>query len=188
MDLGLQGKTAVVTGGASSIGKAIVEGLCAEGASVVIADFDEEQAKRVVAQLRTDGYAASFIFTDVGDRAQVERLVEHALKEHEHIDILVNGAGWTVNGLFLEKPVEDWEREVAVNLWGPIYCTRAVAPSMVTRGYGKIINIGSDAGRPNRALLHRGKVSDAGGKWRRSFSGRPNRPWRQASAHLGDRT
>ena len=147
MDLGLQGKTAVVTGGASSIGKAIVEGLCAEGASVVIADFDEEQAERVVEQLRTDGYAASFIFTDVGDRAQVERLVEHALKEHEHIDILVNGAGWTVNGLFLEKPVEDWEREVAVNLWGPINCTRAVAPSMVTRGYGKIINIGSDAGR-----------------------------------------
>ena len=86
-----------------------------------------------------NGYAASIIFTDVGDRAQVERLVEHALKEHEHIDILVNGAGWTVNGLFLDKPVEDWEREVAVNLWGPINCTRAVAPSMVKRGYGKII-------------------------------------------------
>lgn len=147
MDLGLQGKTAVVTGGASTIGKAIVEGLCAEGVNVVIADMDEVQAERVAAQLCAAGHNASFVATDVGERAQVEHLAQSVLAEHGRVDILVNGAGWTVNGLFLDKPVEDWEREVAVNLWGPINTTRAFAPSMVERGYGKIINIGSDAGR-----------------------------------------
>lgn len=137
----------VVIGGAFSIGKAIVEGLCEEGASVVIVDFDEEQAKWVVAQLCMDGYAVSFIFIDVGDWVQVECLVEYVLKEHEHIDIFVNGVGWMVNGLFLEKSVEDWEREVVVNLWGPINCMCAVVFSMVAHGYGKIINIGFDVGR-----------------------------------------
>jgi NAD(P)-dependent dehydrogenase (short-subunit alcohol dehydrogenase family) len=104
MDLGLQGKTAVVTGGASTIGKAIVEGLCAEGVNVVIADMDEVQAERVVAQLRAVGHNASFVTTDVGERTQVEHLTEQVLAEHGQVDILVNGAGWTVNGLFLDKP------------------------------------------------------------------------------------
>ena len=59
----------------------------------------------------------------------------------------MNNAGWTANDLFLNKPVSDFEREIAINLWGPINCIRAVAPSMIDRSYGKIITIGSDAGR-----------------------------------------
>ncbi len=144
MELGLKGKTAVVTGGAANIGKAIVEGFSEEGANVVIADVDEAQANRVVGEL---GANALFVKTDVTDRSQVEQLVERTVERFGQIDILVNNAGWTNNGLFLEKPVEDWEREVAINLWGPINCVKAVAPSMVARSYGKIITIGSDAGR-----------------------------------------
>ena len=148
MDLGLQKKTAIVTGGASNIGKAIAEGLFEEGANVVIADIDERQAERVVAQLRSSGRDdVLFVKTDVGDRQQVEHMAACALERFGQIDILVNNAGWTNNALFVDKSYEDFEREVAINLWGPIHCIRAVAPTMIARSCGKIITIGSDAGR-----------------------------------------
>ncbi len=147
MDLGLSGKTAIVTGGASNIGKAISEGLSREGANVVIADVDEAQSQRVVKELQTAGGKALFVKTDVGDREQVQIMADRALEAFGQIDILVNNAGWTSNGLFIRKPYDDFEKEIAINLWGPIHCIRAVAPSMIERSYGKIITIGSDAGR-----------------------------------------
>ncbi len=148
MDLGLNGKTAIVTGGASNIGKAIDEGLVAEGANVVIADVDSEQAEKVASELRDKGPGdAIFIRADVTNAAEIEAMTAQTLEHFSQIDILVNNAGWTANGLFLDKPVEDFEREIAINLWGPINCVRAVAPSMIERKYGKIITIGSDAGR-----------------------------------------
>ena len=148
MDLGLSGKTAIVTGGASNIGKAIAEGLVAEGANVVIADVDSVQAERVAEELRDRGPGdAIFIESDVTNAASVEAMTASTLERFGQIDILVNNAGWTANGLFLDKPVEDFEREIAINLWGPINCVRAIAPSMIERSSGKIINIGSDAGR-----------------------------------------
>jgi 2-hydroxycyclohexanecarboxyl-CoA dehydrogenase len=147
MDLGLSGKTAIVTGGASNIGKAISEGLSREGANVVIADVDETQSQRVVKDLQAAGGKALFVKTDVSDREQVQIMADHALEAFGQIDILVNNAGWTSNGLFIRKPYDDFEKEIAINLWGPIHCIRAVAPSMIERSYGKIITIGSDAGR-----------------------------------------
>jgi 2-hydroxycyclohexanecarboxyl-CoA dehydrogenase len=147
MDLGLSGKTAIVTGGASNIGKAISEGLSREGANVVIADVDEAQSQRVVKDLQAAGGKAMFVKTDVGDREQVQIMADRALEAFGQVDILVNNAGWTSNGLFIKKSYDEFEKEIAINLWGPIYCIRAVAPSMIGRCYGKIITIGSDAGR-----------------------------------------
>ncbi len=148
MNLGLQNKTAIVTGGASNIGKAIVEGFSEEGANVVIADIDQAQGERVAEKLQESGDSQIlFVQTDVSDRSQVEHMVNKTLKIFGQIDILVNNAGWTVNGLFLEKSMSEWEKEVAINLWGPIHCVREVAPSMVAQSSGKIITIGSDAGR-----------------------------------------
>lgn len=148
MDLGLAGKTAIVTGGASNIGKAITEGLFGEGANVVIADIDEKQAQRVVDELQASGGSkVMFVKTDVGDRNQVQDMAERALEAFGQIDILINNAGWTNNALFVDKPYQDFEKEISINLWGPIHCIRAVAPSMIERSYGKIITIGSDAGR-----------------------------------------
>jgi len=148
MDLELKSKTAIVTGGASNIGKAIAEGFAAEGANVVVADVDKEQAERVVEKLDTLGDGeAIFIEADVADAAQIEQMTAQTLERFGQIDILVNNAGWTANDLFLNKPVSDFEREIAINLWGPINCIRAIAPSMIERTYGKIITIGSDAGR-----------------------------------------
>jgi len=148
MDLELNNKTAIVTGGASNIGKAIAEGFAEEGANVVVADIDKKQAERVVKELNKMGDGDAIFFeTDVTDATQVEQLAAQTLERFGQIDILVNNAGWTANGLFLNKPVSDFEREIAINLWGPINCIRAVAPSMIDRSYGKIITIGSDAGR-----------------------------------------
>ena len=148
MDLQLNGKTAIVTGGASNIGKAIAEGFAAEGANVVVADVDKEQSERVVGELsRLGGGDAIFIEADVTDAEQIEQMAAETLKRFGQIDILINNAGWTANDLFLNKPVSDFEREIAINLWGPINCIRAIAPSMIERTYGKIITIGSDAGR-----------------------------------------
>ena len=148
MDLGLTGRTAIVTGGASTIGKAITEGLVAEGANVVIADVDENQALRVVEQLQTSSEGRlMFLKTDVGNRSQVRQMADQTLEAFGQIDILINNAGWTNNALFVNKSYEDFEKEVDINLWGPIHCIRAVAPSMIERCYGKIVTIGSDAGR-----------------------------------------
>jgi 2-hydroxycyclohexanecarboxyl-CoA dehydrogenase len=101
-------------------------------------------AKELDAQ---SGGAAIFIEADVTDAAQIEKMAQQTLERFGQIDVLVNNAGWTANDLFLNKPVSDFEREIAINLWGPINCIRAVAPSMIERSYGKIITIGSDAGR-----------------------------------------
>ncbi len=148
MDLGLKGKTAIVTGGASNIGKAISEGLVYEGANVIIADVDETQSKRVSDELNTSSATETlFIRTDVSDRAQVERMLAKALEHFGQVDILVNNAGWTKNEQFINKSYDDFEREVDINLWGPIHCIKAVASTMIERQYGKIITIGSDAGR-----------------------------------------
>jgi len=148
MELGLNKKTAIVTGGASTIGKAIAEGFAKENANVVVADVDKKQARRVVKTLNNMGDGeAIFIDTDVTDAGQVEKMASKTLERFGQIDILINNAGWTANDLFLNKPVSDFEKEIAINLWGPINCIRSVAPAMIQRSYGKIITIGSDAGR-----------------------------------------
>ncbi len=148
MDLGLQDKVAIVTGGASNIGKAITVGLFEEGAKVIIADVDETQGERVAADLNARGpEGAFFVKCDVGKRDAVEELTRWTLDKFGQIDILVNNAGWTANALFIDKPYSDFEREIELNLWGPIHCIRAMAPSMIERKYGKILTIGSDAGR-----------------------------------------
>ena len=95
MDLRLTGKTAIVTGGASNIGKAITEGFFMEGANVVIVDVDATQAQRVVDELQASGGEGKVLFvkTDVGDRSQVQHMAERTLETFGQIDILVNNAG-----------------------------------------------------------------------------------------------
>ncbi len=149
MDLGLAGKTAIVTGGGSNIGRAIVLTIAAEGANVVIADLDLPQAERVAGEAndRKAGGRTIAVKTDVTDVASVEAMVQHALQEFGRIDVLVNNVGWTHDRLFLDKPLEELEKEIQLNLWGAIHCTRAVLPLLAEQGAGRIINVSSDAGR-----------------------------------------
>jgi len=145
MDLGLTGKVVIVTGGASNLGRAITLGFAAEGARVVIADIDDAQAKKVAGEAPSGTIVPRH--TDVTDWDSVATTVEFVKGSMGAIDVLVNCAGWTIDRLFLEKPREEWEREIAIDMWGFINCTRAVLEVMVERRYGRIVSIGSDAGR-----------------------------------------
>ena len=145
MDLGLSGKLVIVTGGASNLGRAITLGFAKEGARVVIADVDDEQARKVESEAPSGTIVARH--TDVTNWESVSSTVAFAEGSMGGVDVLVNCAGWTVDRLFMEKPRAEWEREIAIDTWGFINTVRAVLDPMIKRGYGRVVSIGSDAGR-----------------------------------------
>lgn len=155
MDLGLAGRVVIVTGGASNIGREIVLAFAREGAKVYIAEIDDEHARQVAEQA---GPEARVLLMDVTDRSAVEAGVERVVHEQGRIDILVNNAGWALDRLFIEQPAEEWERTLSTELWSFIYCTRAVLDAMISQQYGRIVSIGSDAGRIGewREAVHSG--------------------------------
>ena len=145
MDLGLTGRVVIVTGGASNLGRAITLGFAAEGARVVIADVDDEQSRKVASEAAPGTIVARH--TDVTDWESVSSSVEFVNSSMGGVDVLVNCAGWTIDRLFTEKPRAEWEREIAIDTWGFINSVRAVLDPMIERRYGRIVSIGSDAGR-----------------------------------------
>jgi 2-hydroxycyclohexanecarboxyl-CoA dehydrogenase len=149
MELGLEGKNVIVTGGGSNIGRAIVHAFAAEGANVTIAELVPAQGEKVAAEVvvMNTGSRAKVIACDVTDTGQVASMVGQSIAEFGSVDVLVNNVGWTIDRLFLQKPREEWEREVQVNLWGAINCIHAVLPHMIDRQAGAIVSISSDAGR-----------------------------------------
>ena len=147
MDLNLGGKTVIVTGGGSNIGRAIALSFAKEQANVVIADLDQVQGQKVVREASSLGGKSLAVKTDVTDYDSVVAMAKRTLDEFGRLDVLVNNVGWTLDRLFIEKPREEWEKEVNINFWGVLNCTRAVLDHMIERKYGKIISIGSDAGR-----------------------------------------
>lgn len=147
MDLNLAGKTVIVTGGGSNIGRAIVLAFASEKSRVVIADIDEAQGQKVAKEASSLGGKVIAIKTDVTSFDSVTAMVKRIIEEFGKLDVLVNSVGWTLDRLFIEKPRSEWEKEVNINFWGVINCTRAVLDHMIERKYGKIISIGSDAGR-----------------------------------------
>ena len=147
MELGLRGKSAIVTGGARSIGKAIVEGLVGEGTNVAIADVLIDMARGVAEQLNSDDVRVFAIKTDVSKKTDVENLTQAALKEFDKIDILVNAAGIIRVTKFLDIEEQEWNQIFDINAKGVYLATRAVAPHMVSRREGKIVNISSRAGK-----------------------------------------
>jgi 2-hydroxycyclohexanecarboxyl-CoA dehydrogenase len=145
VDLGLSDRVVIVTGGASNLGRAIALGFAGEGARVVIADVDDAQARKVEREAPSGTITARH--TDVTDWDSVSSTVGFVESSMGRVDVLVNCAGWTVDRLFMDKPREEWEREIAIDVWGFINCVRAVLDKMVERRYGRIVSIGSDAGR-----------------------------------------
>jgi 2-hydroxycyclohexanecarboxyl-CoA dehydrogenase len=126
----------MVTGGARGIGRAIAEALAADGRMVAVGDV-----------LEAEGVGALAVRLDVTDSGSVGAAVERVEGELGPIDILVNNAGWDELKPFLETDEEFWDRVIEVNFKGALRLTRAILPGMVERGWGRVINIGSDAGR-----------------------------------------
>jgi 2-hydroxycyclohexanecarboxyl-CoA dehydrogenase len=134
----LEGRKALVTGGAQGIGAAISRRLAAEGADVWIGDLNEEGAREVAADID-----AEVVKLDVTDLDSAKAAAEAA----GTLDILVNNAGTDEFGFFHETTPEQWEKVLAVNLKGVLHCTFAALPGMQAAGYGRIVNIASEAGR-----------------------------------------
>ncbi len=140
-------KVAVVTGAASGIGRAIAVGLARAGAAVAVVDVNLGGAEETVRAIETEGGRARAWQADVARRSEVDAVVAGILAAWGAVHILVNNAGWDRPMPFVETTEEFWDKVLAVNLKGPIICTRAVLPPMIAQGYGKIVSVASDAGR-----------------------------------------
>lgn len=137
------GRAALVTGGAGGIGGAICAALVAQGRRVAVADLDVEAAGRI----SKESGAATAVAIDVGDLASVAAAVEAVRAQLGPVEILVNAAGWDEFHPFLETGEEFWRRVIEVNYEGCLRTTRAVLGGMVQRGFGRIVNVASDAAR-----------------------------------------
>jgi 2-hydroxycyclohexanecarboxyl-CoA dehydrogenase len=143
----LRDKVAVVTGGASGIGRAIVLAMASEGARVAILDLDEGGATAVAKEVGAAGGEAHPWRLDISDAARVAAVVGEVRGRWGTVHVLVNCAGWDQPKPFVETTPDFWDRILAINLKGPIACTHAVLPAMIAQKYGKIVTIASDAGR-----------------------------------------
>jgi 3-oxoacyl-[acyl-carrier protein] reductase len=158
----LNGRFAVITGGAQGIGRAIAERFIASGALVAIWDRDLSLAKKTLSELK--GNSASIAYgVDVANYADVEHARDETLAAFGRIDILVNNAG--IGGptaLTWEYPLDAWRQIMAVNLDGSFYCCRAIVPNMIANNYGRIVNIASIAGKEGNPRAAAYSASKAG--------------------------
>ena len=138
----LDGKIAIVTGAGQGIGRGIAEKLAAEGATVAATDINEATAKETAQAVGGVGVAC-----DVTSREGVAAMVVQVQQQFGRIDVLVNNAGWDKVGPFVDSDPADWDRIIAINLYGVLHTCKAVLPLMAERGSGAVVNLGSDAGR-----------------------------------------
>jgi 2-hydroxycyclohexanecarboxyl-CoA dehydrogenase len=149
MDLSLAGKTVIVTGGGSNIGRAISLTFAREGANLVVAELKADFGEKVVQEAKAlkAGGRSMVIETDVTKVDAAEAMVKKTLDEFGKIDVLVNNVGWDIMTLFVETTPDFWDKVIDINYKGVLNCTKAVLPHMIEQKSGAIVNIGSDAGR-----------------------------------------
>ena len=148
MDLELKGKSVVVTGGGSNIGRAIVLGFAEEGANITIGDIDEVQANKVVKLALEKGAAGvQLVKTDVTDLNQVKAMFDAAVKKFGTVDNLVNNVGWDQMMFFTKTTPEFWQKVIQINYLSVLNCTRVALDLMIPKKRGAIVSISSDASR-----------------------------------------
>jgi len=143
----LDGKTALVTGGASGIGKATVMELARQGAIVVCADVNAEAGTALQREAAASNFVVEFVAIDLADTRSVRSCAAEVLQRHPRIDVLVNAAGWNDIQSFMENTPDYMDRVIAINLGGMLHLTQALLPAIIAAGNGKIVNVSSDAGR-----------------------------------------
>lgn len=144
---GLKGRTVLVTGAANGIGAATARRLAEEGCSVGILDLDAEGGARIAGEITAAGGIAKLYAADIADHAAVARAVEGCENDLGPLALLVNNAGWDRAANFLDTTPEFWRKVVDINLYGPLNVNHIVLKGMAARGFGRVVNIASDAGR-----------------------------------------
>jgi 3-oxoacyl-[acyl-carrier protein] reductase len=139
----LENSTAIVTGAGQGIGRALAKGLAAEGARVVIAELNSENAVRVQKEIETAGGIALAVRTDVSEEDSVNAMVADTLNKFKNIDVLINDAAIFPASSVAEMQTEEWEQVLRTNLTGTFFCCRAVMPTMKKNRCGRIINFTS---------------------------------------------
>ncbi len=158
----LEGKVALVTGGAQGIGRAIALALAREGAKVVLADINLEKAQETGREIESLGREALAVGGNVASAKDAENMVNQTLERFGRLDILVNNAGITRDQLLLRMKEEDWDLVLAVNLKGTYNCTKAAIRHLVKQKGGKIVNIASVVGEMGNAGQANYSASKAG--------------------------
>jgi len=143
----LAGQVALVTGSAQGMGVAIAARLAREGASLVVSDIDGKKVQRVAEKLRASYGSATAVRTDVTREDEVASMVDTAVAEYGTVSVLVNNAGVLSGTRIDDITTEEWKWVLDVNLNGTFFCSRAVLPVMKKKGFGRIINMSSSAGR-----------------------------------------
>jgi NAD(P)-dependent dehydrogenase (short-subunit alcohol dehydrogenase family) len=141
----LAGKTAVVTGAGSGIGRAAAVLFAREGAAVAVVDLNAEAAKDAAEEIAASGGTALPVVANIANRLQVSSAFEQIRNEYPRVDVLYNNAGVNSAGSVIDATEDDWDRSFAVNAKGTFLCSQAAAPGMVAAGGGSIINQGSVA-------------------------------------------
>jgi 3-oxoacyl-[acyl-carrier protein] reductase len=143
----LRNEVAIVTGAGRGIGSEIARLFALEGARVVVADLNGDNARRVADKIIASGGEAIGTYVDITDAAQVQRLTEDTVARFHRLDVLVNNAGVGLNKPFLTTTLEEWEFQLNVNLTGTFLCAQAAARLMVRQGAGRIVNVASISGQ-----------------------------------------
>lgn len=147
------------------MGRAICGEFAREGASIVVADLQENQAREVARQIEAEGGSAYAAPVDVTRKVEIDSVVSGVLERYGRLDVLVSNAGVRLVKPFLEHTEDDWNRTLSVNLTGHFLCSQAVAPAMIRQGKGKVVinaSIASLMGRPNRVAYCAAKAGALG--------------------------
>jgi len=142
----LKDKVAIITGAANGLGFEASRIFAQEGAKVAMVDYDAKTGEERAAQLKEEGGDVAFFQVNVADRDSVDAMVEEVVKRYSKIDILINNAGITRDGMLTKLSVENFQAVINVNLTGVFHCTQAVVPHMIAQGKGKIISTSSVSG------------------------------------------
>ena len=143
----MKNKVAMITGASVGIGRAVALQMAEKGAKLVLVDMNAETLAKLEEELKAYNAEVMSFVCDVSDEKAVNEAVQAATEKMGGIDILVNNAAiWRVKSLFWETSIETWKKLLDVNVMGVVYCTNAVLPKMMEKGYGRIVNVASVAG------------------------------------------